>query len=338
VGHSGSVPDDPGPHPRLSRRALWVAPLTVLGLVAVLIVAIRAPVVSHRPSVAPSSSVVTAPTTSAAAGADPFTQIRPGPELDPVGPPSRTCLNRARVVRVLQFNIHFGISREGVVDPGTIAAEIRSVRPDLVSLNEVDAGTLRTGRLDEAAYLARATGLHAVYGPNLPWEGGLFGNAILTRYQVEDTQNLALPVISGLEPRGLLTVTVRVGGRTVSFSSTHLSDGDDGRVSRGLQAQEIATVVRQSSAPTIVAGDLNSEPSDLPVRILRQDLLDSQEEGGRGRGDTVPEPDPQGRIDYVLHDRSFAVVPGSTRVLPSASSDHRAVVTDLALLPRGCVG
>jgi len=52
-----------------------------------------------------------------------------------------------------------------------------------------------------------------------------------------------------------------------------------------------------------------------------------------GRGDTVPETDPEGRIDYVLYDSHLAVVPGSTRVLPSASSDHRAVFTKLALLP-----
>jgi len=49
----------------------------------------------------------------------------------------------------------------------------------------------------------------------------------------------------------------------------------------------------------------------------------------------LPEPAPQRRIDYVLYDDGFAVVPGSTRVLAS-SSDHRAVLTELALLPARC--
>ncbi len=38
----------------------------------------------------------------------------------------------------------------------------------------------------------------------------------------------------------------------------------------------------------------------------------------------------------MLYDDHFAVVPGSTRVLPSSSSDHRSVFTELSLLPRHC--
>jgi endonuclease/exonuclease/phosphatase family metal-dependent hydrolase len=238
---------------------------------------------------------------------------------------------------VLQFNIRYGVSRFGGVGLPAIAAEIRAVHPDLVSLNEVDSGTRRSGGADEAGYLGGAAGLHVVYGPNLPWEGGLFGNAILTRYPVVASRNLRLPVVAGLEPRGLLTAIVRVGGRSLTFSSMHLSDGSDGQASRLLQAQAVAGVLRHASGPTILAGDLNAFPGTLPVRILRQYLLDSQEQGGTGRGDTVPEGDPRDRIDYVLYDNDLAVVPGSTQVRASSSSDHRSVFTELALLPRrGC--
>jgi hypothetical protein len=41
-----------------------------------------------------------------------------------------------------------------------------------------------------------------------------------------------------------------------------------------------------------------------------------QQQGGTGRGDTIPEPAPRSRFDYVLYDHHFAVMPGSTRVLP----------------------
>jgi endonuclease/exonuclease/phosphatase family metal-dependent hydrolase len=153
---------------------------------------------------------------------------------------------------------------------------------------------------------------------------------------VVDSSNLRLPVRDGLEQRGLLSVTVRIGARTVSFSSVHLTDGDSGRTSRIDQALAVAAVLEHASYPTIVAGDLNAEPGDLPVRILRQHVLDAQELGGTGAGDTVPEPSPRSRIDYVLYDNAFAVVPGSTRVLRSAS-DHRGVFTELALLPARCL-
>lgn len=316
-----------------------MAPAAVVGLVALLTVAIK---VSEAPAGSaprlPLSTVITASTSvSTISPAQLAKPPQPGPELQPVTATGGSGC-QGRVLRVMQFNIHFGVSRGGSVDPARIASEIAAVRPDLVSLNEVDSGTRRSAGIDEAGYLAAATGLHAVYGPNLPWDGGLFGNAILTRFPVVESHNLRLPGVTGLEPRGLLTATVRVGRRALSFSSMHLSDGNEGEVSRVLQAQAVAGVVRNLSGPTIVAGDLNAPPDALPVRIVRQYLLDAQEYGGTGPGDTLPEPDPQSRIDYVLYDRHLAVVPGSTRVLPSASSDHRSVVTDLVLLPGRCAG
>jgi endonuclease/exonuclease/phosphatase family metal-dependent hydrolase len=310
--------------------------VAVLGLMAVLALGVWVASASGGASPGPAPTVLTAPTSTASPEA---------PEaghdlLPPLDPSDRTgesgCAVRdGRVVRVLQLNIHFGTRRGGGVDLAALADEITAVHPDLVGLNEVDNGTLRTGRLDEARYLAGVTGLDAVYGPNLPWEGGLFGNAVLTRVPVLGSHNLRLPVTDGLERRGLLTVTVRIGGRIVSFSSAHLTDGDDGRASRVEQAAAIVAALGDASYPTIVAGDLNAEPSEPPVRILRQHLLDAQELGGTGAGDTIPEPSPHSRFDYVMYDDGFAVVPGSTRVLPS-SSDHRAVFTELALLPARC--
>jgi endonuclease/exonuclease/phosphatase family metal-dependent hydrolase len=237
------------------------------------------------------------------------------------------------VLRVLQFNIRAAISGAGGVDLPQIAAEIQAVQPDLVSLNEVDSHTLRT-RVDEPAYLAEATGLHVVYGPNLSYDGGRFGNAILTRYPVVESHNLRLPGTFGVEPRGLLTAIVSVDGRRVAFSSTHLSEGSDGRHSRLLQALAVAQALHSMAALTILAGDLNSDPTDLPDMILRGHLLDAQEEGGTGLGDTFPQANPSSRFDYILYDNHFAVLPGSTRVQTSNSSDHRSVFTKLTLLPK----
>lgn len=305
------VPDDAGA--TRSRRAPWVLVGLTIGVAALFVVAGRVP--DHP---------------GAFAGAD-----RPGSGLEPASPRVGCSPDGAPVLRVLQLNIHFGVDRGGHLDLAALASVIRAQRPDLVSLNEVDQRTQRSQGLDEAEELERATGLRVVYGPNLPWEGGLFGNAILSRLPIVHSANHTLPVRSGLEPRGLLTVEVRVGRRTVSFSSVHLTDGDAGETSRILQARAVVRLVEHAAYPSIVAGDLNAEPDELSVRILRQHLLDAQELGGSGDGATVPETSPGRRIDYVLYDDGFEVVPGSTQVLAS-SSDHRAVFTELALLPSRC--
>ncbi len=337
------MPDDDEPHLDLSWRSAGIAAAVVVALVAVFAIAVRvlgSP--GGSPTVSPgsgSSSVLTAPTSSAPPVQHPHRHhhrikdplqpvtIHQDPSC-PIRPP--------QILRVMQFNIHAGISRYGGVGLARIAAEIRAAHPDVVSLNEVDSGTIRSGRVDEAAYLGQATGLRALYGPNLfGYDGGRFGNAVLSRFPISETHNTRLPRKPHSEPRGLLAATLRVGHRTVSFYSVHLSQGGRGAAQRVRQAEAIAAVIRSSDHPTILSGDLNARPGDLPVRILRQYLLDAQQQGGNGPGLTVPEGAPQHRIDYILYDNHFAAVPNSTQVLPSGSSDHRAVWTELVLRPRG---
>jgi len=340
------VPDDqPDPRLDISWRSGWLPALAVLVLAAVFAVAVW---IFGSPGGTPSASfgssppVVTAPTSTA----PPMTttpgsrhrhhrvrhalkpvRIHRDPSC-PIRPPT--------LLRVMQFNIHAGVSRFGGVGIARIAAEIKAARPDLVSLNEVDDGTIRSGGTDEPAYLGAATGLHAVYGPNLfGYDGGRFGNAILSRFPITSTHNTRLPVRPHSEPRGLLEATVRIGHRTISFYSLHLTQGGRGVLPRIRQAEAVSRVIRSSSQPTILAGDLNSGPGDLPVRILRQYLLDAQTYGGHGRGLTVPEAAPRTRIDYILYDNHFAPLPGSTQALPSGSSDHRSVSTELVLRAKG---
>lgn len=342
------MPDDEGRHgPRLDLtpsgpwRAATVAVAVVLALVAAFAVAVW---VIGSPGGSPTNlgasntpTVVTAPTSSPPATSghhhrrlrDPLRPVKihrdPG---CPIRPP--------QIVRVMQFNIHGGISRFGGIGLARIAAEIKAAHPDVVSLNEVDSGTDRSDHVDEPAYLGAATGMHAVYGPNLHYQGGLFGNAVLSRFPIESSHNTRLPRTAHTEPRGLLEADLRIGRRTVSFFSVHLSQGHlRGADERTGEAEAVARAIRSTTTPVIVSGDLNSRPTELPVKILRQYLLDAQEQGGTGLGLTVPEGDPENRIDYILYDNHFGIVPDSTQVLPSGSSDHRSVWTELVLRPPG---
>jgi len=322
------VPDD-----RRPSRWLPVVLVTLLvGAVAVSALAVR-----REPG---STASPSAPVSTATSSSAPDTSSSPpgvGPPLQPVAPDAACSAIAGRTLRVPQFNIRAAIDDSGDVGLARVAAEIEAADPDLVSLNEVDDGTRRSGGVNEASYLAGATGLRAVFGPTLlGYDGGRFGNAILSRYPVIESHNTPLPQVTGFEARALLTATVRVGHRPVSFSALHLSAGVGGTEDRVVEAEAVARVLGTARLPTIVAGDLNSPPDDLPVRILRPYLLDAQEQSGTGAGLTVPQSDPDRRIDYVLYDNSFTAVRGGTRVLPSDVSDHRSVLTVLALRRKGC--
>ena len=82
-------------------------------------------------------------------------------------------------IRVLTYNIHHGEGVDDVVDLERVAAVINSVSPDLVSLQQVERNTERTGGVDQTAILDGLTSMEGVFGHNLDFGGGGFGNAIL---------------------------------------------------------------------------------------------------------------------------------------------------------------
>ncbi|MGA8245456.1 MAG: endonuclease/exonuclease/phosphatase family protein [Nocardioides sp.] len=333
---------EPEPSLDVSRRVAWSTAIVVVVVVAVL--GVSAWAFGVLPSATAGRSVTipsNRPTPASDATPSHGSTLSPRhphvrPPLQPVDLPNgRLCPDRVpRIVEVLQLNIHAGVTRYGTQGLAEIAREINAWRPDVVSLNEVDRDAARSGRVDEASYLARATGMHVVFGANLVQaDGHRFGNAVLSRFPVRSSLNTRLPGAPGVEPRGLLRARLRVDGHDVDFFSVHLTQGHrSGLPERIRQAVAITHVLAAGHRPTIVAGDLNSRPGTLPVRLLRGYLLDAQEQAGTGLGNTVPEGRPQNRIDYVLYDNHFRPVPGSTQVLAS-SSDHRAVRSELVLLP-----
>jgi len=125
-------------------------------------------------------------------------------------------------LRVLTYNIHHGRRADGRVDLERIAAIIKSAKPDFVAMNEVDRGVNRSGKMDQPAELARLTGLHAAFEKNIDYDGGEYGNAVLSRFPIINIENLPLPSQYRGEQRGMLVVEVHPQeGQQLWFAATH---------------------------------------------------------------------------------------------------------------------
>ena len=96
------------------------------------------------------------------------------------GPPGAP----ASTIRVLAYNIHHGEGLDGQLDLLRTAGVIRRAEPDVVALQEVDRHALRTNAVDQAATLGVLTGLTPTYGPFMDFDGGSYGMAILSRWEV----------------------------------------------------------------------------------------------------------------------------------------------------------
>ena len=85
-------------------------------------------------------------------------------------------------LRVLTYTLHHGEGVDGKLDLVRLARVITAARADVVALQEVDQKTTRTGGVDQAAELARLTGLHFAYGKAMDYQGGAYGQALLSRW------------------------------------------------------------------------------------------------------------------------------------------------------------
>ena len=238
-------------------------------------------------------------------------------------------LDSSRIVRVLSFNILHGETMNGDFNLEQIARVIRQAEPDLVALQEVDLYTGRTSGRDLASELGLLTRMVPLFGRAMPYDGGEYGEGILSRYSFLSSRNHALPAQEGHEPRSALEVHVILdSGDTIAFVGTHFDHTGD--VDRINQAAELREILAGVDLPVLLAGDLNATPESRCMEILFSDLKPSFTE----MAPTFPSDGPRAKIDYILYGP-----PDRWRVLESrvicdtVASDHCALLSVLELLP-----
>lgn len=231
-------------------------------------------------------------------------------------------------ITVLTYNIHHANppSREGLIDVDGIARVIREQQPDLVALQEVDVHTTRSGvSLNQAQAIAERTGMTAYFAKAIPYAGGEYGVAILSRYPVLEWKNIPLPLDSSTrgEPRTLAMATVKLpNGKKMVVACTHL-DAQRADTNRQLQIRKILELAGQLSLPMVIAGDLNAVPES---DVMKQFDSHFTRSCYQNCGYTIPEVNPTRSIDYIGFAPSEAFRVKSHQVIDeSYASDHRPV-------------
>ncbi|WP_417738358.1 endonuclease/exonuclease/phosphatase family protein [Rosistilla oblonga] len=230
-------------------------------------------------------------------------------------------------LRVLSYNIHYGQGTDGVYDLERIARVIVAAKPDVVALQEVDVTVQRSGKVHQAQRLAELTGMAVRYGPTQHYQGGLFGNAVMTRMPIEDVRIQPLPYTDATEqlttyPRGAIAVVVQSPqGQPVRFISTHFQHNVPG--DRVAEADAINGLFATDNVPTVLAGDMNAVPGSKPIETLEsrwKNAIDGE------AAPSAPSPKPTVRIDYIFYRGETLKMVHSEVIDDGMASDHRPVL------------
>lgn len=240
------------------------------------------------------------------------------------GPPAGR--DTGDTIRVLAYNIHHGEGMDSVLDLERIGDLIRRVDPDLVALQEVDSMVQRTGLVDQAARLGALTGMEHRFGHFMPYQGGAYGMAILSRLPILSTENLRLP--DGAEPRSALAVRVELPrtGTPLTFTGIHFYRTEEERLA---QATRLEALLDGRTGPVILAGDFNSQPGSPVMDHLRQGwhVVDKGDDRN-----TYPSFAPAREIDFLLlRPRERFEVLSEALLDEPVISDHRPMVVELVV-------
>jgi endonuclease/exonuclease/phosphatase family metal-dependent hydrolase len=249
-----------------------------------------------------------------------------------VGNPARFtfAFSARKTLRVMSYNIHVGVGMDQKMDLERIAAVINHEKPDLVGLQEVDRGVRRTQGVDEIVELSKLTKMNYAFAPNLDYQGGVYGVAILSRFPIGTIDHRKFQNRRESERRGMLGIEVEVAGQTVNFVTSHLDyQYADGRL---FEAEQLLRALDGLKGPVILVGDLNDEPAGDAYKLMTSKFQDAwitsktKEDGFSYPADKVAK-----RIDYIFFRMTDAVKAKKAWTVHSLASDHVPVVVELEL-------
>ncbi|MCB1877393.1 MAG: endonuclease/exonuclease/phosphatase family protein [Chromatiales bacterium] len=192
---------------------------------------------------------------------------------------------------------------------------------DLVGLQEVDGGSLRSGFVDQTQYLAVQAGFPYWHSQTNRRMGPLaqHSNGLLSRLQPADISEYKLP---GLPGRGVLVARFGSGPRQIAVLILHLALSRRGRLR---QVEYVAELVN-AQPHAILMGDMNCQPDSPEMRLLTRLTALRDPEPYLA---SFPSWQPQRSIDHILVTGDLKV--RSVGALRYPFSDHLPVAMEVSL-------
>ncbi len=193
---------------------------------------------------------------------------------------------------------------------------------DIVALQEVDAGSLRTGFLNQTQYLASQAGFPYWYYQVNRNFGKLARVSLGFLSRLEPTEIWKSRLPGTLPGRSAMVMRFGTGEDSLLFVGIHLALG---RYSRRRQIAHLAELVNQYRH-VVVMGDMNCEVGSQEMdRLLETTRLRKPNTGMR----TFPSWRPHWHLDHILVTDTLTVT--HEEVLDQSISDHLPVAMEVVV-------
>ena len=240
-------------------------------------------------------------------------------------------------LRLVHYNVG-AFSKTAESSTEVIANMMYEIGADVVSCNEVDSCTVRTGKVDQLAEMAlKLTKEEGVkwahhYTAAMPYDGGAYGVGFCYKEELGTVKKdgVALPKLDGKEPRALSVVELD----KCIIATCHLD-----YKTAASQMGQIAVIneymdsnYKDSQKPIFIFGDFNCFPDSEPIaEMLKTWTLISH------AANTFPSHAPDRCIDFIFMRPQGKKVEVSKAVVPTefetgnvaTASDHLPVYVDV---------
>ncbi|HEC28420.1 MAG TPA: EEP domain-containing protein [Gammaproteobacteria bacterium] len=193
---------------------------------------------------------------------------------------------------------------------------------DIVGLQEVDAGSLRTGFINQTEYIATRAHFPFWFHQTNRKLGKIaqHSNGLLSKFKPSEISDHKLP---GLMPgRGALFARFGHGDHSLVVVILHLALGQKARMRQLEYVADVASDFRH----VVVMGDMNCQPNSKEIRQL---LLNSDLHKPSDDLFTWPSWQPKRSIDHILVSSSLRVE--KSHVLSHTYSDHLPIAMEVTL-------
>ncbi|NBI28486.1 endonuclease/exonuclease/phosphatase family protein [Chengkuizengella marina] len=221
------------------------------------------------------------------------------------------------LLEVMTYNIRHARGLDGSVDLNRITTVIEDSGAEIVGLQEVDRFHIRSNMVDQIEEIADRLNMHWAFVPSVQFSFMEYGNAILSRYPIVNTEMIYLA--NDIEDRSAILVDIETPLGIIKIINVHFGLTFEEKES---QITQILLHIQNIEQPIIIMGDFNMTSDNT----LMQDLAHLWQ-SSRTDSPTVL----SGlEIDYIFANNGLLILDSWT--IESDASDHLPVVAEISAI------